>query len=249
MTSEDLLTARAAQFASLRPVHLDAAALGQWIASLGFATFPELGESADAAAELMEAELAALRLVELWLWPGIHRYCTPETLGYVYVAVGDRHPRSDFRRQAELKQVSWLAAEVYETLLAAPQALTSGGLRDRLGAERTSALTIEHALHDLARTLKVLRCGHAQGEALWRPLSLAMPAIPPLVDKLSQMEAASALISQRLETQVCAPEEELAAFFAPLFSRARIHEALRGLDAARAIVQENLDGRPAWRLQ
>lgn len=248
MTSEDLLTARAAQFAALRPRHLDAETLRGWIAALGFATLPELGEEADAAAELLEAELAELRLVELWLWHGIHRYCTPETLGYVYVAVGDRHPTTDFRQQAEQKQISWLAAEVYEVLLAAPTAMTSSALRDQLGAERTSALTIEQGLHDLARTLKVLRCGHVHGEAQWRPLATALPAIPPLVDKISLPQAASALVSQRLQSQVCATEEELAAFFVPIFSRARIQDALRGLEQARALRLENVDGRPAWRL-
>lgn len=249
MTAEDLLTARAAQLAALRPARLDAATLRQWIAALGFATLPELGEWADAAAELLEDELAGLQLVELWLWPGIHRYCTVETLGYVYVAVGDRHPRADFRRQAEQKQLSWLAAEVYEQLLAAPAPLTSSRLRDQLGAERTSALTIEHALHDLARGLKVLRCGHAQGEALWRALVCALPAVPQLVDKLSQSEAASALLTQRLESQVCDTEDALAAFFAPLFSHARIHDCLRGLETARALTLDNVDGRPAWRLR
>lgn len=248
MTSEDLLTARAAQFAAIRPRHLDPASLRDWIAALGFATLPELGEAADAAAECLEVELAELRLIELWLWPGIHRYCTRETLGYVYVAVGDRHPASDFRLQAEQKQISWLAAEVYEVLLAAPAAMTSSALRDQLGAERTSALTIEQGLHDLARTLKVLRCGHSHGEALWRPLLAALPQIPPLVDKLSQTQAASALLSQRLQSQVCATEEELAAFFAPLFPRSRIQEALRALEVARALRLDNVDGRPAWRL-
>ncbi|HET9785033.1 MAG TPA: hypothetical protein VFP94_08765 [Terriglobales bacterium] len=248
MTSEDLLTARAAQFTALRPLHLDAASLRAWIAALGLATLPELGEAADAAAELLEDELRELRLVELWLWHGIHRYCTPEILGYVYVAVGDRHPDSDFRQQAEQKQISWLAAEVYEALLAAPAAMTSGDLRDCLGAERTSALTIEQGLHDLARTLKVVRCGHVHGEAQWRPLAAALPAIPPLVDKISLPQAVSALISQRLQSQVCATEDELAAFFAPLFSRTRIQDALRGLERARALRMENVDGRPAWRL-
>jgi hypothetical protein len=248
MTSEDLLTARAAQLAALRPHHLDAAALRGWIAALGFATLPELGEAADAAAELLEVGLAELRLVELWLWHGIHRYCTPETLGYVYVAVGDRRPATDFRLQAEQKQISWLAAEVYEALLAAPAAMTSSALRDQLGAERTSALTIEQGLHDLARTLKVVRCGHAQGEALWRPLLRAFPAIPVLVDQISLPQAASALVSQRLQSQVCATEEELAAFFAPVFPRSRIQDALRALEVARALHLDNVDGRPAWRL-
>ncbi|MGH9476934.1 MAG: hypothetical protein ACRD1C_11470 [Terriglobales bacterium] len=249
MTSEDLLTVRAVRYVALRPAHLDEETLNSWVGGLGFATLPDFGIWADQAVLLLETELARLHLVELWLWPGLLRYCAADLLGYVYAAVGDRHPRQDYRQQIQRGQLSVLAGEVYEHLLAAYVPLTASQVRDELGAERTSALVVEKALRELAKTLKLLRCGHAQGEALWRPLVLALPAVPPWVDKVSLVQAAAALVSQYLDSNVCETEEGLAAFFAPLFSRSRIHDAIIGLEAQRAIVLDNIDGRPAWRLK
>lgn len=249
MTSEDLLTVRAARFDALRPAHLDAETLRGWIGALGFATLPDFGVWADQAVMLLETELAQLHVIELWLWPGMHRYCAADVLGYVYAAAGDRHPRADYRQQVDRGQLSVLAGEIYELLLGANHARTGGQLRESLGHERTSALAVDQALRELAKSLKVLRCGHAQGEALWRPLVLALPAVPPWVDKVSQVQAAAALVTQYLDAHVLETEAELADFFAPLFSRTRIHDALLGLETGSEIALDNLDGRPAWRLK
>lgn len=249
MTSEDLLTARAARREALRPAGLDPGSLRAWVRSLGLATLPMLG---DGAAELLEEELAALQVVELWQWPGLLRYCDAEMVGYVYVCIGDRAPRQDYHVQANKGLLSWLAAETYELMLAAKGGLSNAELRERLGPERTSTLGMERALVELTRTLKVLRVGCRGGlgsEALWQPLALALPEVPTWVDRVSQGEAAAALASQYLDLQICESEENLALFFAPLFSRAKLHAALLGLEAARQVSLDSLDGRPAWRLR
>ena len=249
MTSEDLLTARAARREALTPAAPSPARLGQWVRELGLATLPELSDEAVAP---LEAELAALHVIELWMWPGILRYCAVELLEYIYVCIGDRHPRSDFNTQAAKGQLSWLAAETFELLLAADRPLASFDIRERLGAERTSTLGVERALVELAQTLKLLRVGRRAGlgsEALWRPLVLALPDVPSCLDRISQLEAAAALASQVLDVQVCETEENLALFLAPLLPATRLRAALHGLEASRQVVLDSLDGRPAWRLR
>ncbi|MGH9412795.1 MAG: DNA glycosylase AlkZ-like family protein [Terriglobales bacterium] len=247
MTSEELLAARTAYQATLRPTALDAETLVAWVATLSFPTLTDLGEEAPA---LVEAALADCRVAELWLWPGTPRYCHADLLGYVYAAAGDRHPRKDYHQQANRRQLSWLAAAVFTLLLEAPEAMTAAQLRDRMGAERTSALAIEHACHELAGTLKVVRCGRAPGgDPLWRPLLAALPEVPQAIDHISQLQAAAALITHHLETALCVTEAGLAEFFSPLFSRSRIHEAVAGLERARELALDNLEGRQAFRLK
>jgi hypothetical protein len=246
MTSEDLLTARAARQNAVRPAELTPESVAGWVAELGFATLAQLG---DAAAEPLEAALAERRVVELWLWPGVLRYCSAELLGYAYVCVGDRYPQEDYKRQVKEKQLSWLAAEVYEQLLAAPAARTPDELRAPLGVERTSPLGIERALGELARTMKVVRLGRRDGAPQWQTLLGAFPHLRRAVDTVSLVEAAAALISGYLDAMVCEDEESLAAFFAPLFSRSRVRAALTALEAAQEAEPMSLDGRAAWRLR
>lgn len=247
MTTDELQKARAARAAALRPAGISGEALRAWVRNLGFATLPELAVWSDLAPELLEEELAALSVVELRLWPGELRYCAVELLEYVYVCVGDRHPRRDYLRQARERRLSWLAAEVF-TLLLEGEAWTSARLRDRMGAQRTSVLSLERALAELAASLKVLRVGRAAGVPLWRALVCALPRVPDAVDTVSLLQSAAALVTQRLDVAVCDTEEGLAEALAPLHSRARLHAALVGLEAARVITSEALDGRPAWRL-
>lgn len=247
MTADELLASRAARHEARRPRPLDTESLVAWIGALSFPTLAVLGAE---AASFLEEALADCRVVELWLWPGEQRYCRPDLLGYVYAAAGDRHPRKDYQQQAARNQISWLAAESFTDLLSSPAALTAAQLRDIMGAERTSALTLEHALHELARTLKVVRCGRApSGDARWRPLVLALPEVTKAIDRISQVQAAAALVSHHLATAVCETEEGLAAFFSPLFSRTRIHETLSALEAAGVLALDNIEGRPAWRLR
>lgn len=250
ITLDDLQAARAAKWAAFRPLEVSAASLRGWVRDLGFADLPDLAVWSDAAPELLEGELAAVHIAELALWPGRHRYIPVELLGYVYVCVGDRHPRRDFQRQAGKRQLSWLAAEVYALMLETPAPMSSPQLRDRMGAERTSVLGIERALGELAATLKVLRVGRTPaGDNLWRPLVSVLPAVPAQVDTVSLVEAAGALVSQRLGFMICETEEGLAEFFSPLLSRARVRAALVGLEAGSELATDSLDGRPAFRLK
>jgi len=250
MTAEELHLARAQKWAALRPAEVSAASLRAWIGELGFVILPTLLEWSEAAPELLESELAAVHVVELALWPGIHRYAPVELLHYVYVSVGDRRPRQDYKQQAGEGKLSWLAAEVFETMLAAAAPLTSSQLRDRLGAERTSTLGVERALHELSLTLKVLRVGHsADGRNAWRPLVELLPDVPASTSSISLVQAAAALISHWLGVMICDTEEAIAEFFSPLFSRSRVHAALSGLEAGREVALDSLDGRHAYRLR
>jgi len=244
MTGEELQQARAARWQALQPDQVSSAALRAWVREIGFAELPALEAWALEAPAWVEAELAALHLIELAVWPGVHRYVPVELLEYIYVAVGDRHPRSDFRKQASRGQISWLAAEVFEQLLAAPGPLGPADLRERLGTERTSLLGLERALAELAPSLKVIRVGRG----IWRPLVLALPRVPAAMDQVSLAAAAAALVSHWLDVNICDTEAGIAAYFAPLLSRSRIHDALNALETARQVTIDTLDGQSAFRL-
>lgn len=243
MTSEELHNARAARWQALRPGQPSPAALRAWMRDVGIVELPELEAWSSAAPEWLQADLVALRAIELAVWPGVHRYIPVELIEYVYVAVGDRHPRADYRRQASRGQISWLAAEVFERLLAVDGALSPSTLREQLGAERISVLAVERALAELAPSLKVIHVGPQQ----WRPLVTALPQVPGALDRLSQSQAAAALVSQWLDVRVCDTEGGIAAYFAPLFSRSRIHDVLMALESTRQLTLDSLDGQPAFR--
>src|SRR5690348_2617840 len=130
MTSDELQQARAARWLVLRPEKLTPTALRAWVGEIGFVDAPEVEAWAPEALGWLEDELSALRLIELAVWPGVFRYASADVLDYVYVAVGDRHPRRDFRRQAQRGQITYLAAEVFDLLLAARAAMSAEELRD-----------------------------------------------------------------------------------------------------------------------
>lgn len=249
MTAADLLTARAAQWAMLRPETLDANSLHGWIEALGLATVPELGpDLGDSALAPLEQAVAAAHVIELWQWPGIQRYCARERLEAVYTCVGDSNPAEDYKRQAAERQLSWLASEVFRLLLAHDVPRTAAELRGDIGAERTSVLAVERALHELARTLKVLRVGRGEtGGPLWRPLLQVAPEVAA-PNPRSQVDAVAELLGHYLNARVVETEETLVGVFAPLAGRARVHDAIIGLHTARQLELDSLDGRPAYRL-
>ncbi|MGH9482374.1 MAG: hypothetical protein ACRD1L_09810 [Terriglobales bacterium] len=255
MTHEDVQLARAQRLGALRPAEITPAAMHAVLRELGCARLSELaaalGGEPEAAAAPLEAEIAERRAVELAVWPGEFRYCAAELLGYLYVCVGDRNPLEDYKRQAAQRQLSWLASEAFAELLASEGALTAGDLRARMGPGRISILALERSLLELARTLKVLRTGRAptDGAPLWQPLARALPEIPGWVNQVSHNEAAAALLTQRLDLQVCESEEKLEEYFSPLLSRVKIRAALSGLEANREVTPDSLDGRSAWRLR
>jgi len=260
LNNEEITLARAQRLAELREAANAApspalAAVGL----LGFATWPELHallspdadeRSLAALVHAVEGALAAGEAFEINLWPHELRIVPRELIQYFFNAVGDRHPKQDFRRQADAGKLSPLAAAVFEEMLRSPRTPVSAEiLRDRLGAERTSVLGIERSLAELAKTLKVSRVGRASsGERLFQPTVALVPAIASSTSQLSHGEAAAALITVRLRLTVCDTEEGLADFLAPIFTRAKIHEALTALDAARRLAQATLDGRKAFRL-
>ncbi|MGH9418261.1 MAG: hypothetical protein ACRD01_16700 [Terriglobales bacterium] len=249
MTAADLLTARAAQWAMLRPAQLDEHSLHGWIEALGLATLPELGpDLGDAALAPLDQAVASAQVIELWQWPGILRYCARERLEAVYTCIGDRHPADDFRRQADERQLSWLAAEVFSLLLAHDGPRTAAEIRGVIGAERTSVLAVERALHELARSLKVLRVGRAEnGGPQWRPLLQVAPEVVK-PNPRPQLGAVAELVVHYLKSRVLETEEMLVEMLAPLAGRTRVHDAIIGLNTVHQIELDNLDGRPAFRI-
>jgi len=245
MTAEELASLREARRAQLHPGHLDAESLRAWCATLGFAPLDQLLPEASASdLALLDAALAQGSTVELWLWPGVLKYCDARVLPYVYVCVGDRNPAAAVEQQAANGQLTPLAASVYRLLAAAPEPLTPAQLRDRIGVQRTSVLAIERSLAELAATVKVVRLGRAG----WRPLLAVRPKIAEAFEA-SRIEAVSAFVSRYLDLMICDSEANCAAYLEPLASRSQVHAALAGLQAAGQLASEVLDGVPAFRMR
>lgn len=203
--------------------------------------------SLHSAQELLEYHIRHHHIVEVDLWRTLRLYVPRDLLGYLYVSVGDRKPEKDFRTQLNKGMLSSLAAEVY-ILLLEHHAMTRTELREKLGPDRTSPLAIDRAVGELALTLKVVRVGERDGDPLWNTVLHAFPEAPAMLQHVSRLEAAAALISKLLSLLIVETEESIAEFFTPIFPRSRTHSVLMGLEAGREVVLEHVDGRPAWRL-
>ena len=199
------------------------------------------------AQELLEYHIRHRHIVEVDLWRSFRLYVPRDLLGYLYVSVGDRKPEKDFRAQLNKGHLSSLPAEVYALLLE-HQAMTRSELREKLGPDRTSPMAIDRAVGELALTLKAVRVDQRDGEPCWNAVLHAFPEAPAMLQQVSKLEAAAALISKLLNLMIVETEDALAEFFTPIFPRSRTHSVLLGLEAGREVMVEHLDGRPAWRL-
>lgn len=203
--------------------------------------------SLASAHELLEYHIRHRRIVEVDLWKTARLYVPAELLGYLYVSVGDRKPEKDFLAQRQRGHITGLAAEIYQLLLD-HGSLSRSQLREKLGTDRTSVLGIDRAVGELAQTLKAVRVGSEQGDPVWQPTLRAFPKATAMLEHVSKLEAAAALISKYLDLMLVVSEEAIAEFFSPIFARSRTHSVLIGLEAAREVVADHVEGRPAWRL-
>jgi len=242
MTSDQLQQARAERWAELRPAARTASGLRDWVQAVGFPSAGELAEAfGDATPELLEPELEAATVLELWIWPDELRYASADLVTYLWVSL-----RPDLARQRSLTP---LAEQVFEATWSSAFPPTASELRDRLGAGRTSNLGIERACQELARRFVLLRCGRRQGEPTWQPVLQRFKALREAQLHIQKEEATTAFVSHYLDVRVCDSEEGCAAFLSPLAPRSRVRQALAGLEADRRLLPDSLDGRPAFRLR
>lgn len=202
----------------------------------------------EAAAHAWLADFVrAKQVAELSIWPSGSVYVSADLLPNIYVWRGDRHPERDFERQVEQGRLSPLAGRIYAALLAGP-AMDSAGLRDRLGAQRTSIPAVLHGLRELAASLKIVPVETAGPEPQWQPLCAAFPQVPRAISALSRPAAALALVVKFLEVAVVAEETGIAEFFAPILPGSAVRSALSALASARQTESTAVEGRPAVRL-
>ena len=94
----------------------------------------------------------------------------------------------------------------------------------------------------------MLRIGGSRADPLWAPVSFVLPALRPALEHTSRDTAAAALVSKYLWLMVAATEDDVAAFFGPLFSLSRLRGLLGALVAAGALLPASLDGRPGYQV-
>ena len=193
----------------------------------------ELIASSEALLVRLEAEGVAVRL-NLAGQPGDQPdyVVAGWVLPYIYALRGDR----DWRRSPQLtgsRQVSPLAVQVAKHLDTAN--LTALQLRDALGRE-TSETAVLRALHELWKQLRVIPVVPEVGKpAAWQPLRQRFQKAIAEGASTSQVTAISVLASIYLQAVIAASMEDVELFLAPLTSRSKIREVVRGLAATRQV--------------
>jgi hypothetical protein len=164
-------------------------------------------------------------------------------LPYIYALRGDR----DWRRSPQLtgsRQVSPLAVQVAKHLESGNQ--TAIQLRDALGRE-TSESAVFRALHELWKQLRVIPVVSEVGKpALWQPLRQRFQKAIAEGASTSQVTAISVLASIYLQAVIAAGMEDIELFLAPLTSRSKIREVVRGLAATRQVHSTSLGHGPLY---
>lgn len=164
-------------------------------------------------------------------------------LPYIYALRGDR----DWRRAPQLtgsRQVSPLAVQVAKQLESGNQNAIQ--LRDALGRE-TSESAVLRALHELWKQLRVIPVVPDYGKpALWQPLRQRFQKAIAEGASTSQVTAISVLASIYLQAVIAAGMEDIELFLAPLTSRSKIREVVRGLAATRQVHSTSLGHGPLY---
>ncbi|HTJ30278.1 MAG TPA: hypothetical protein VL346_07245 [Acidobacteriaceae bacterium] len=164
-------------------------------------------------------------------------------LPYIYALRGDR----DWRRAPQLtgsRQVSPLAVQVAKHLESGNQ--TALQLRDALGRE-TSESAVFRALHELWKQLRVIPVvPEVSVPALWQPLRQRFQKAIAEGASTSQVTAISVLASIYLQAVIAAGMEDVELFLAPLTSRSKIREVVRGLAATRQVHSTSLGHGPLY---
>lgn len=158
-----------------------------------------------------------------------------ETFPFVYALRGDRDwARGPRGKSSPLEGAAW-------TLLGERGPLTAGEVKDALGKQLSESAALR-ALGALWAGLRVEPV-YGDGETRWRRIEAARADAMAAGAALGQAAALSGLLSVYLQAAVAAAGEEAEAFLAPVASRARVRDALRGLTAARQLGVRALGAR------
>jgi 23S rRNA pseudouridine2605 synthase len=162
-------------------------------------------------------------------------------LPYVYALRGDR----DWRRSPQLtgsRQVSQLAVMAYKLLEAGDASIPQ--LKQALGREVTETAVLR-AITELWQQLRIIPVISAPGHtAKWQLLRTRFQRAIAEGASTSQVTAISVLASIYLQAVIAASMEEVELFLAPLTSRSKIREVIRGLVATRQVHTISLGHAP-----
>jgi hypothetical protein len=162
-------------------------------------------------------------------------------LPYVYALRGDR----DWRRSPQLtgsRQVSQLAVQAYKQLETGDA--TIAVLTHALGREVTEGAVLR-AITELWQQLRIIPVVSAPGQpAQWQLLRTRFQKAIAEGASTSQVTAISVLASIYLQAVIAASMEEVELFLAPLTSRSKVREVLRGLVATRQVHTISLGHAP-----
>ena len=158
-------------------------------------------------------------------------------LPYVYALRGDR----DWRRTPQLtgsRQVSPLAIQAYKLLEQGDATISQ--LRTALGREVTEAAVLR-SITELWQQLRIIPVTPAPGAApKWQLLRHRFQKAIAEGASTSQVTAISVLASIYLQAVIAASMEEVELFLAPLTSRSKVREVMRGLVATRQVNTTNV---------
>jgi hypothetical protein len=164
-------------------------------------------------------------------------------LPYVYALRGDR----DWRRSPQLtgsRQVSQLAVLAYKQLESGDASISQ--LKQALGREVSEAAVLR-AITELWQQLRIIPVISAPGHAAkWQLLRTRFQRAIAEGASTSQVTAISVLASIYLQAVIAASMEEVELFLAPLTSRSKIREVLRGLVATRQVHTISLGHSPHY---
>ena len=153
-------------------------------------------------------------------------------LPYVYALRGDR----DWRRTPQLtgsRQVSPLAVQTYKQLEGAELAIPQ--LKHQLGREVSEA-AVSRAIVELWQQLRIIPVIAAPGQTpKWQLLRNRYQKAIAEGASTSQVTAISVLASIYLQAVIAASMEDVEVFLAPLTSRSKVREVIRGLVATRQV--------------
>jgi 23S rRNA pseudouridine2605 synthase len=245
MTNEDLGQARAQLWRQDGSALLTGEDAQAWLAAIYLCTLresprlmslPSLGAALGGAKEPTRESAKAVdsiatrlmddRAAALVLWDDVEMLVGEEALTYVFGLAGER----------ELKKApagTPLAQEVWKALFDGSK--TVNEIARAVGGEVTAG-AVRRALQELWRVLRVLPLAPGMSEDVrWELAARGWPQLVRAGVTMSQVTALSALVTIYLHCAVAATEEEVERVLAPLASRTRVQEVLRGLHSARQI--------------
>jgi hypothetical protein len=245
MTNEDLQQARAQLWRQDGAAVLTGEDAQAWLNAIYFCTLREsprlmalpslgaaLGGSPQPTRESAKAvDSIAARLVDdhaaaLVLWDDVEMLVGAEALPFVFGLAGER----------ELKKPpagTPLAQEVWREMHNGSK--TVAEIARAVGGEVTAG-AVRRALQELWRVLRVLPLAAGMSEDVrWEVATEGWAEAVRAGVGMSQVTALSALVTIYLHCAVAATEEEVERVLAPLASRARVQEVMRGLHSARQL--------------